>query len=327
MTGIITRRTFVAGSAAGALALPRLAFAQQPYPAGQPVKFIVPFAAGGATDVVGRIAAERLGLIWKSPTIVENVAGAGSNLGAERVAKGPQDGSQILVMGPPTVNNQFLFSKLSYDPVKDLTPISQVALVPNLLCVKKDFPVSTVPELIAYAKANPGKINCATAGIGSSGYLSAELFKIMAGVEMALVHYRGSAPSITDLVAGNVDMVFDNIGAIINQARGGQVKAIAITKLERSPLAPEYPTVHETLPGFETSSFVGLGVRWGTPKEICDIIERDALTLGKETAVRDKLATIGVELTATSTADFTAWMMKERAKWGKLITDLKIKIE
>lgn len=326
MTHTISRRAFVAGTA-GALAMPRSGFAQQSYPGGQSVKFIVPFAAGGATDVVGRIAAEHLGKFWKTPTIVENVAGAGSNLGAERVAKGPQDGSQILVMGPPTVNNSFLFSKLSYDPVKDLTPITQVALVPNLLCVKKDFPVNTVPELIAYAKANPGKINCATAGIGSSGYLSAELFKIMAGVDMALVHYRGSAPSITDLVAGNVDMVFDNIGAIINQARAGQVKAIAITKLEPSPLAPEYPTVHATLPGFETSSFVGLGVRSGTPKEICDIIERDAVTIGKDNAVREKLATIGVELTATGTTDFTAWMAKERAKWGKLITDLKIKIE
>ncbi len=323
----VTRRSFVAGSAALAAGAATPGFAQQGWPAGQTIKFVVPFAAGGATDVVGRIAADRLGAAWKTPTIVENVAGAGSNLGAERVAKGPTDGSQILVMGPPTVNNQFLFNKLSYDPVKDLTPVSQVALVPNLLCVRKDFPVKSLPELIAFAKANPGKLNCATAGIGSSGYLSAELFKIMAGVDIALVHYRGSAPSITDIVAGNVDMVFDNIGAIISQARSGQVKALAITKLERSPLAPEYPTVHETLPGFETSSFVGLGVRTGTSQEIRDVIERDAVAIGKDNTVRERLAQIGVELTGTSTADFTAWMAKERAKWGKLITDLKIKIE
>lgn len=330
MTIAISRRKLLTGASAAALApFPSAvpAVANAAYPAGQTVKFIVPFAPGGSTDMVARITADRLGAIWKSPTVVENVAGAGSNLGAERVAKGPQDGSQLLIMGPPTVNNQYLFARLSYDPAKDLTPIALMALVPNLLCVRNGLPVNSVGELIAYAKANPGKLNCATAGLGSSVHLSAELFRIMTGVDFKLVHYRGSAPSLIDVVAGNVDMVFDNIGAIIDQARSGKVKALAITTLERSRLAPEYPTVAETLPGFQTTAFVALGARAGTPKEICEIIERDAVTIGQDTAAREKLAAIGVELVARGTAEYSAWLDSERARWGKLITDLKIKIE
>lgn len=329
MAKAITRRCFNYGTVAAAFApaLASPALAQDAYPAGQSVRFIVPFPAGGATDLGGRVIADRLSAIWKSPTIVENVPGAGTNIGNDRVAKGPTDGSVVLIMATPLVVNQYLFPKLSYDPEKDFTPLCMVARVPNLLCVRKDLPVNSVSELITYAKANPGKLNCATAGIGTSVHLSSELFKRMAGVEMVNVHYRGSAPAINDLVAGSVDLMFDNIGAIINLARSGAVKPLAITNLERSPLAPEYPTVAETVAGFETASFTGVCVRAGTPKSICDIIERDSVALSKEPAVIERFSGLGIETVGMNAASFTKWLAAERAKWGQLITEMKIRAE
>ena len=264
-----TRRTFATGLAAAGL-VPGLARAQQDYPAGLTVKFIVGYPPGGGQDVVGRIVADRMGALWKVPTIVENVAGASANLGMDRVAKGPTDGSQILIVPPNISTNQFMFARMPLNPETDIIPLSLVASLPNLLCVRKDLPVNSVPELIAYCKANPGKLNCASPGIGTTVHLSAELFKRMAGVEWATVHYRGSAPALNDLVGQKTDLMFDNITSIINQARAGGVKPIGITTLGRFPLAPEFVPVADTLPGFDTISFSGVGVRAGTPKAICD---------------------------------------------------------
>jgi tripartite-type tricarboxylate transporter receptor subunit TctC len=324
-----TRRQFATGAAAALLApaAAPTAFAQRAWPDGQTVKVIVPFPPGGATNLVGRIVADKLAEAWRSPTVVENVPGAGTNLGNDRIAKGPADGSMMLIMSPPLVNNQFLFAKLSYDPEKDFIPLALVAMVPNLLCVRKDLPVDSVADLIAYAKGNPGKLNCASAGIGTSVHLSAELFKRMTGVEMAIVQYRGSGPALTDIVSGNVDLVFDNIGAIVSLARAGQVKALGITKLERSPVAPEYPPVADTIPGFETTSWTGVGVKEGTPREICDIIERDTLAFCRDQTVRERFAAVGIETVGMGAADFTKWLAGERVKWGKLITEQKIRVE
>ena len=333
MSRAVTRREIAAGVATTMLApsLAAKAMAQSSpqasYPAGQGIKFIVPFPAGGATDIVGRVAADRLGAIWRTPTIVENVPGAGTNLGNDRVAKGPTDGTLILIAAPPLVVNRYLFAQLTYDPERDFTPLALVARVPNLLCVRNDLPVSSVADLIAYAKANPGKLNCATAGIGTSVHLSSELFKRMAGVEMVNVHYRGSSPAINDLVAGSIDLIFDNIGAIINLARSGAVKPLAITTLARSPLAPDYPPVSDTVAGFETTSFAGITVRAGTGREICDIIERDTIALCREPAVIERFAGLGVETVGMGAAGFASWLSAERAKWGQLIADLKIRAE
>lgn len=329
MTMRLSRRTFSMGATSGALALaiPSQGIAQQTYPAGQTVRFIVPFPAGGATDLGGRLIADRLSQIWKSPTIVENVPGAGTNIGNDRVAKGPTDGSMVLIMAPPMVVNQFLFSKLSYSPEADIIPVSNVARVPNLLCVRKDLPVGSVADLIAYGKANPNKLNCATAGIGTSVHLSSELFKQMTGLQYANVHYRGSAPAINDLVSGSVDFIFDNIGAIINLARAGAVKPIAITSLERSKLAAEYPTVAETLPGFETASFTGVGVKSGTPREICEVIEKGCLALAKDPTVVERFASLGVETVPMGMSEYQDWIAAERAKWGKIITAMNIKVD
>jgi tripartite-type tricarboxylate transporter receptor subunit TctC len=324
----ITRRSFAAGmAAAGASPIGGLALAQQGYPAGLTVKFIVGFPAGGAQDIVGRVIADRLGALWKVPTIVENVAGAGGNLGMDRVAKGPADGTQICIVPPGIATNQFLYPRLAFDPENDLTPLGHVASVPNLLCVRKDLPVNSVAELIAYAKANPGKLNYASSGIGTTVHLSAELFKKMADVNMVHVVYRGSAPALNDLVGQNVDLMFDNITSIIGQARAGNVKPLAITLTKRSSLAPEFPPIADTLAGYETTSWTGVGVRAGTPKDICDRIEADTRTICQDPLLRERLAGLVAETIGTGASEFAAYVASERAKWGKLITDLKVRVE
>jgi tripartite-type tricarboxylate transporter receptor subunit TctC len=320
-----TRRTFATGLAAAGL-VPGLARAQQDYPAGLTVKFIVGYPPGGGQDVVGRIVADRMGALWKVPTIVENVAGASANLGMDRIAKGPTDGSQILIVPPNISTNQFMFARMAFNPETDIIPLSLVASLPNLLCVRKDLPVNSVPELIAYCKANPGKLNCASPGIGTTVHLSAELFKRMAGVDWATVHYRGSAPALNDLVGQKTDLMFDNITSIINQARAGGVKPIGITTLKRYPLAPEFVPVADTLPGFDTISFSGVGVRAGTPKAICDRIEADTRTICKDPLLRERLTGLVAETVGSTAAEFAAFIAAERAKWGKLIADAKIRV-
>jgi tripartite-type tricarboxylate transporter receptor subunit TctC len=322
-----TRRAFTTGLAAvGVSPIPGLARAQTSYPAGLTIKFIVGYPAGGGQDVVGRIVADRLGALWKVPTIVENISGAAANIGMDRVAKGPADGTQVLIIPPNISTNQFLYARMPFNPETDIVPLSLVASLPNLLCVRKDLAVNSVPELIAYAKANPGKLNYGSPGIGTTVHLSAELFKRMTGVEMVAVHYRGSAPALNDLVAQNTDLMFDNITSIINQARAGAVKAIGITSLERYPLAPEFAPVADTLPGFDTMSFAGVGVRAGTPQAICDKIEADTRTICKDPLLRERLTGLIAQTVGSSAAEFAAYIATERAKWGKLITDLKLRV-
>ena len=227
------------------------------------------------------------------PTVVENVPGAGGNLGIDRVAKGPTDGTQVLIVPPGIATNQFLYNRLAYDPEKDFVLLGLVATVANLLCVRKDLPVNSVAELIAYAKANPGKLNYASSGIGTTVHLSAELFKRTAGVEMVHVAYRGSAPALNDLVGQSVDLMFDNITSIIGQARAGAVKPLGITTLKRSSLAPEYAPVAATVPGFDTASCTGVAVRAGTPKAICDRIEADTRVICEDPLLKEAARRLG----------------------------------
>ena len=324
----LTRRAVTAGAAMTGFAyLLKPCNAQQAYPAGITIKFVVPFVAGGVTDIVGRIVAERLGALWGVPTVVENVPGSGANIGNDRVAKGPSDGSQILIMTPSFATNKFMYARLAYDPDKDIIPLAQVASSPNLLCVRKGLPVTSVAELIAYAKANPGKLNFASAGVGTTIHLSGELFKRMAGVDMVHVPYRGSSPALADLVGGNVDLMFDTIGSIMGQARDGNVTALGITSAKRSTFAPEYPPIAATLPGFDVSAFYGVGVRAGTAKVICDIIERDAQAVTRQPQLAERLKVFAAEVAAANAAEFAGLLTTEREKWGKLISELKIRTD
>ena len=324
----ITRRRALAGvtaaAAASTLARPALA---QGYPGSQTIKVVVPYPPGGSTDVVGRTVAERLSLMWKTSVIVENVPGAGANVGMDRVAKGPTDGTTILIVPPNLTTNPFLYTKMAFDAEKDIIPLAQVTSLPNLLIVKKTLPVNTVAELIAYAKANPGKLNYASSGVGTTIHLSGELFKRMTGTDMVHVAYRGSAPAVNDIIAGVVDVMFDNIPSCIGQVRGGTVKALGITTAQRSRLAPEFVPVAETVPGYDTSSWFGVGVRAGTPQEIQDRIERDVVALCQDPVVAERFSPLNAEVVGTGAAEFRAFIAGERKRWGTLIRDLNIKAD
>ena len=240
-----------------------------------------------------------------------------------------RDGTQILVVPPQISINQYLYAKLSFDPEKDLLPIAQVASLPNILVVKKDFEASvkSVKDFIAYAKSNPGKLNYASSGNGTTIHLSAELFKRMAGVDMNHVPYRGSAPAVNDLVAGQVDLMFDNATSIIGQVRGGTVRALGITSLKRSPLLPELPTISETVPGYDTASWFGIGVRTGTPDDIVEKIEQAVRTATQEAIVKERMAGVIADPVVSDRKSFGEFVVAERKKWGSLITELKIRVE
>jgi tripartite-type tricarboxylate transporter receptor subunit TctC len=321
-----SRRTVAQGLAATTL-LPfaRSSLAQGGYPGNQTIKMVVPYPAGGATDVIGRIVADRLQAMWRTSVIVENIAGAAGSIGMDRIAKGPTDGTQILVVPPQISINQFLYAKLAFDPEKDLIPIAQVASLPNILVVRKGLEVNSVKELIAYATTNPGKLNYASSGNGTTIHLSAELFKRMAGVEMNHIPYRGSAPAVNDLVGGQVDLMFDNATSIIGQVRGGTVKALGVTSLDRSPLLPDLPPVAETLPGYDTAAWFGIGVRAGTPNEIIDKIEQSVRAVTQEPVVKERMASVIADPVVSDRKTFGEFVIAERKKWGALITDLKIR--
>jgi tripartite-type tricarboxylate transporter receptor subunit TctC len=324
----ISRRAVSQGLAAAAL-LPfaRPSRAQGAYPGSRTIKMVVPYPAGGATDIIGRVVADRLQAAWGTTVIVENISGAAGTIGMDRIAKGPSDGTQLLMVPPQIAINQFLYAKLPFDPEKDLLPIAQVASLPNILVVRKGLEVNSVKELIEHAKANPGKLNYASSGNGTTIHLSAELFKRMAGVDMNHVPYRGSAPAVNDLVGGQVDLMFDNATSIIGQVRGGTVKALGVTSLTRSPLLPELAPVADTLAGYDTASWFGVGVRAGTPEDVVAAIEQAVRALTQEAVVKERFAAVIADPVVSDRKSFGEFVTAERKKWGALITELKIRVE
>ena len=324
----VSRRTFAKGLGAAALApLARPALAQG-YPGNQTLKLVVPYPAGGATDVIGRIVADRLSALWKTSVVVENIAGAAANIGMDRVAKGPTDGSTLFMVPPQVAINQFLYAKLAYDPEKDLVPIAQVANLPNILVVKKQLTeIKTVKDLIDHAKANPGKLNYASSGNGSTIHLSAELFKSMTGTDIKHVPYRGSAPAVNDLVGGQVDLMFDNATSIIGQVRGNTVTPLGVTSLKRSPLLPEIPTVSDTVAGFDTASWFGVGVRAGVSEAVIGKIEEACRVIAQEAVVKERMAGVIADPVVSDRKTFATFIDAERKKWGTLIKNLNLRVE
>jgi tripartite-type tricarboxylate transporter receptor subunit TctC len=321
---MLTRRTITSGF----IAAPFIARAQGAYPAaGSTIRVVVPYPAGGTTDIVGRVFAERLGAMWNVTTVVENISGAGSTVGMDRVVKGASDGMTILICSPNISTNEFLYARMPFDTAKDLTFLSQIVAFPNLLCFRKTLEINTVPELIAFAKKNPGKLTYASSGVGTTIHLSAEMFKKMTGTEMLHVPYRGSALAINDLVGGQVDLMFDNIPSIIPQAQAGTVKPIAVTSLNRSTTAKEYPPISEWVPGYDATSWFGSAVKTGTSPEICAKIEAATIAMCKDPAVIARFAKLHADTIGSTAAQFSKHVVDERVKWGKLITELKIKAE
>ena len=308
------------------LLIPQAGSAQN-YP-NRPVKILVGFTPGTAPDLAARILADRFAEVWGSPFVVENVPGAGSNIATERVAKSAADGYTLLMGGNSAlVINPSLFEQLPFDPVKDFAPISQVFIAANVLAVPTEVPVKTVAELVALAKAQPGKLSYGHAGVGTSQHLGAELFKYMARLDIASVPYRGTTALMPDLLAGRLTMSFANVVNVLPLAREGKLRALAITSIKRSALAPDLATMAETgFPGFEAVPWFGLMAPAGTPKDVLDKLHAETVKTLAMAEVRKKFDELGLEPVGNTPAEFAAVMKKEMPEWAKVIKDAGIKL-
>ena len=315
--------------AAGAAALasfPRIARAQA-FPS-RPVRIVVGYSAGGGADIVarlmGRWLTERLGQSF----IVENRTGAGSNIGTEAVVRAPADGyTLLLVTLPSNAVNAALYPNLPFNFIRDIAPVASLTRDPNVMEVNPALPVTTVPEFIAYARANPDKINMGSAGIGSAPHVAGELFKAMTGVPMKHVPYRGSAPALLDLIAGQVQVAFDLMTASIGYIRAGQLRALAVTTATRSPALPDLPTVGDFVPGYEASNIRGVGAPRDTPAEIIDTLNREINAGLADPTITARLADLGAAPLASSPTAFGKLIVDETEKWGKIARLANIKPE
>jgi len=295
----------------------------------KPIRYVVPFAAGGSTDILGRTIAEKLSAALGQPVVVDNKPGAGGGVGAAEVAKAAPDGYTIMGGTISThAINASLYSSLPYDPVKDFVPITLIARVPNMLVINNDIPAKNVAELIKLMKANPGKWSFASAGNGTSQHLSGELFKSLAGVEMQHIPYKGSPPALNDVMGGQVSMTFDNITTAWALAKGGKLRAIAVTTASRSPAAPEVPTLAESgLPGYEIGSWQGVFAPAGTPPDIVKRLNAEIVKIIKSPDVQKKLIDLGAEPVGDSPEQFAAFVKAEVAKWGDVVKKSGAKID
>lgn len=324
-----TRRSVLRGAAAlGSVSLlPRRARADQ-WPT-RPVKLVVPFAAGGTTDILARVVAAKVSEEFGQQFIVENKTGAGGNIAAEFVAKAEPDGYTFVVGTPGThAINQFVFKNINYDQARDIAPVIIIARVPNLCSVTNSLPVKSVAELIAYAKAKPGELFYGTPGLGSTAHVSTELFKSMTGVEMTHVPYKGSAPALTDLIAGRVQLMIDNLPAAQPFAESNSIRPLAVSSAKRWPGLPDLPTIAEAgVPGYEAASWFTIGAPARTPKEIIDRLNASVDKFLKTEDGIARLRKLGAEPAGGSPADMQAYVLAETEKWGKVAKFAGIKPE
>ena len=299
----------------------------QAYPA-RPIRFVAPYVPGGGVDFVGRVVAQKLSDAWGSPVIVENRPGAGTNIGSELVARSAPDGYTLLIGGVPNSANASLFAKLPYDVLKDFVAVCLMTTAPNILVVHPSVPARSVRELIALAKARPGELTFASAGIGSSNHFSGELFKLMARVDIVHVPYKGGGAAVTDLLGGQVTMYFGTTPSSLPHVRTGKLRALGITSARRSPSAPEVPTIAEAgLPGFENSAWHGLLAPTGTPDAIVTKLNAEVVRLLRLPDTAAQLAVQGVDVIASSPAEFAAFIKQDIAKYAKLVRSAGIHVE
>jgi tripartite-type tricarboxylate transporter receptor subunit TctC len=321
------RRSFL-HLTAGAAALPalsRLASAQS-YPS-RPVRIIVPFAPGGSTDITARLIGQWLSERLGRQFLTENRPGAGSNIGTEVVVNAPPDGHTLLLVGASSAINVTLYEKLNFNFLRDIAPIAGILSVPFIMAVGPSFPAKTVSEFLAYAKGNPGKVSMASGGNGTAGHLSAELFKMMAGVSMVHVPYRGEALAINDLLGGQVQVMFATMPASIEHIKAGKLRSLAVTSPNRLDALPNVPTVGDFLPGYETSAWQGVGAPKNTPPEIITKLNNEINTGLADSKLKMRLADLGGTAIAGSPADFGKFIADESEKWGKVIRAANIKAE
>lgn len=326
-----SRRHFARGCVGATLALAAMLAAPpsvraQDYPS-RPVKIIVPFPAGGTADVMPRVFAEWLSRKWGQPVVVENRTGAAGNIGAEAVAKAEPDGYTLLsAPPPPLVINQNLYPKLGFDPT-EFVPIVIMGRVPNALVVNAKLPVNSVAELIASAKANPGKLTSATQGNGTTSHLTSELFQMMADVKFQHVPYRGSAPALTDLVAGSVDLMFDNLGVSLPLVKGGQLKLLGVATPKRMASLPDVPTIAETLPGFESAAWFAIVAPPKTRQAVVDKINADVNEALRQSDIEQRLAQLSAEPIGGTPQATAAYMREEIERWHKVIKAANVKLD
>jgi tripartite-type tricarboxylate transporter receptor subunit TctC len=323
----LPRRRFL-HLAAGAAALPavsRFAWAQT-YPT-RPVRIIVGFAAGGGVDIIaclmGRWLSERLG----QPFVIENRPGAGTNIATEAVVNAPPDGYTLLLANLANAINATLYEKLNFNFIRDIAPVAGIMCVPHIMVVNPSVPAKTIPEFVAYAKANPGKINMASGGVGGPSHVSGELFNMMAGVNMIHVPYRGVAPALTDLLGGQMQVTFASMPSSIEYIRAGKVRALAVTTATRSEALPDIPTVTDFVPGYEASAWYGIGAPRNTPVEVIDKLNREINAGLADPKMKSRLADLGGTVLAGSPADFGKLIADETEKWGNVIRALNIKAD
>jgi tripartite-type tricarboxylate transporter receptor subunit TctC len=290
------------------------------YPS-KPIRFVVPYPAGGPLDMVARLLAQKVGESTRQPVVVDNKPGAGGNIGADAVAKSPPDGYTILMGAVAThAINPTLYASIPYDSVRDFIPVTQVASTPNVLVVNPAVPARDVREFIAYARANPGKLNFGSGSTGSAGHLAGELFKTMAGVEMTHVPYKGAAPAMNDLIGGQIQLMFDNLASSLAQVRAGRIRALAVTTAKRTALAPELPAIAESgLPGFDISTWFGIFVPAGTPREAVDRLHAEFSRALAAPDVREKMLALGAEPVGNRPEEFAAYIRAEADKYARVI--------
>jgi tripartite-type tricarboxylate transporter receptor subunit TctC len=314
--------------AAGAAALPAVSRAAraQAYPA-RPVRIIVPFAPGGSTDITARLIGQWLSERLGQQFIIENRPGAGSNIGTEVVANAPPDGYTLLLVGASSAINATLYERLNFNFLRDITPIAGIISIPFIMAVGPSFPAKTVSEFIAYAKVNPGNANIASGGNGTAGHLSGELFKMMAGVNMAHVPYRGEALALTDLLGGQVQVMFATIPASIEHIRAGKLRSLAVTTATRLDALPDVPTVGDFLPGYEVSAWQGVGAPKNTPAEIIAKLNKEINAGLADPKIKARFADLGGTALVGAPAEFGGLIAEETEKWGKVIRGANIKAE
>lgn len=322
---MITRRHFTALTAASALA-PHAALAQQAWPT-RFVRMIVPFTPGGGIDTVGRVVGAKLSEMWGQQIVVENKPGAGGNIASELVARSEPDGYTLYISAGGLAVNQFLFPSVNYDPVADFAPVTLICFFPNIVVVPASSPFRTLGDLLAHARANPGKINFGTPGHGSSPHMSGELFKYLAKVDLTHVPYRGAAPALSDLVAGRLDVSFAVMGSGLPLVQSGQLRALAVTTDKRMASAPDVPTIAESgVPGYDSSSWFAFFAPAKTPAAIVRKVQADTAVVLRDPAVKARLEQIGMVIVGSTPEEMAASLKGDIAKWGPVIKAAGIKV-
>jgi tripartite-type tricarboxylate transporter receptor subunit TctC len=324
----MTVKTLIVGlAAASAVFASSHAAADAQWPT-KPVKILFGFPAASATDVIARAVGQKLSEKWGQPVVIENRPGAGGNLGSELAARAPADGYTIFFGTVANAISTTLYSNLKYDYLKDFTPITLVATTPLVLVANHSVPAKNVKELIEYAKANPGKLNFGSGGIGTSNHLAGEMFKSATGTQLVHVAYKGTPAAYNDMFGGQVALMFDNIVAVTNHIKSGKLKPLAVTSAQRASSLPDVPTIAEQgLPGFEAVSWIGALVPVGTPQPIVEKIHTDLVAVLRMPEIKEKLGASGAVVVGNSSEEFAAWNRSEIAKWAKAIKDAGVKVD